>query len=171
MRKVHPDAVAETYNDTERLLYHTIHQFVAAKGGSFEDLKEYAGLYFVNAYHRYNRDKQVRFSTWLRFSVWHSLLELYRKRARNEHKVVFMDLQPEAYETPKQFNHLEFVESLSNDAQLVVRLVFDTAWQLQPEPAEVKRLLWEYLRQPAIGWPAARIRETFAEIRCALGGL
>lgn len=164
------DAITETYTDTERLIYKTIHQFVRRYGGNVEELKEYVGLCFVRAYRSYDRDKAA-FSTWLRWRVWTYLMELYRQRARESSRLTFMDLDPDAHTAPRMFNRLAFVDNLSEDARLVVELALDTPWQSQPSPQAIRGCLWAYLRQPAIGWQAARIRQSFREVRLALAAL
>jgi hypothetical protein len=163
------DAMAETYCDTELLIYNTVHEFVRTYGGRFEDLVEYAGICFVKAYHKYDPTK-AKFSTWLRWVVWKNLQELYRQRARHNGKVVFIDLDQELYLAPPTFNRLLFLDSLSDDARLVVSVALDTHWQT-PDPKAIRSLIREYLRQPAIGWSGQRVRESFKEVCMALAAL
>lgn len=166
MRKFAEDAVATTYVDTEQFIFKVVHEFIAKYGGNFEDLVEHAGLCFMKAYLQFDPSR-ANFLTCLRWKVWRNLQELYRQRARHN-KVSFIEFDPEVNVTPKQFSRLEFLDNLSEDARLVAVLAMDTAWELQPSPQAVRALLREYLKQPAIGWGAARIKQSFMEIRQAL---
>jgi DNA-directed RNA polymerase specialized sigma24 family protein len=162
------DAINETYASVENLIYHTLHRFVKHYGGSVEEWHEYTGSLFMVAYTDHSRSRG-KFSTYLQWVLWKGLLEVRRKQQRHKGKVVFTDLDPEVFKAPTDFNLMEFMDSLSEDAQTVVRLVFDTPWQFS-EPKEMRQVIRQYLAQPAIGWSSNRIASTFREICSALRG-
>lgn len=162
------DAINETFRDTERLVYHTIHRFIRTYGGEFEDLMELVGPTFMRAYDGYDRHKS-KFSARLSFLLWKEFLEQRRKSYRKKNQlVVYGELDPEAYQAPTQFDRFTFLDSLSEDARLVVLTVFDTPWQFEPEPKTIRFILCEYLK--GLSWNRQRITESFQEIRLALEG-
>lgn len=161
------DALTETYHDTEKLIQHTVHRFVESHGGKYDDLIELSGPLFMKAYHTYEMDRGA-FPARLRFILWHGLLDAKRIASKRNGKVVFKDLQEEDYTAPRSFNLLEFMDELSEDARLVVQAVFETPWEFDPCPTQIRMMIREFLSQPAIGWDRERISKSFLEIRSAL---
>jgi hypothetical protein len=165
------DAIATTYEDMEMLIFDTVHKFIHQNGGDFDDLIGQASLSFMYAWQTRDRSK-AKFTTWLRWVVWHDLLTLVRNRARHAGKVVFTDLDPEAFAAPREFDKVEFLDSLGDDAWFVAKCVLDTPrelrWLMEREPLMIRVALREYLR--ALKWEAQRIRQAFTEIRQMLAG-
>lgn len=160
------DAISTTFTDTEKLIYGTVKDFVAKNGGSVDELVGEAGICFMKAYNSYDYSK-AKFSTWVHIKVWRHLQEIQRVQLRRESRVTFEELDENRH-VSRMFNLSDFLDQLSEDARLVCSVVFDTPWQTQPEPKQIRELLRLYFGQPAVGWPMARISDTFAEIRAVL---
>lgn len=159
------------YYELEKLIYYTIHRFMAKHGGCFTDLAEQAGLAFVTAYHRYNPKRGCTFATYVRTVLWHHLLDYQRDLAKHSKRISYMDLDPDLHQAKEEFYLFAFLEELSSDAQKVVKLVLCTPPGLRSriankQPRQIRQVLREHLK--ALGWTAQQIHESFEEIRRAL---
>jgi len=163
------NAFATTYEDVEPLIRSTVRRFVRRYGGSFDQCMEHASLIYVKAYRRFD-PSQAKFSTYLVNAIWYELLEVRRRYACKHRDTTFVDADIDILAAPARFDLAAFIEELSDDARQVVKIVFETAWQFEPSPYEIRRHIVAYLSQPAIGWTSKHIKRTFAEIRDALGG-
>jgi DNA-directed RNA polymerase specialized sigma24 family protein len=162
------DAVNETFADMEKLIYHTIHQFIKRYGGSFDEMAELIGPMFMTAYTHYDKRKG-KFTTCLRWVIWKQLLDYKRNEIKRTRAVVYTELDPEQHQAPRMFNVTEFMDELSDDAKTVVRMVFDTPWAFyDQDPKRIRFVLRLVLGQ--LEWSPARISRSFQDVRRALGG-
>jgi len=162
--------IQDQFYDVEKLIYYTIHKFRAKYGGNFYDLLEQAGLAFVMAYRRYDPKHGTSFATYVRFVLWHVLLDYRRKESKLHARVIFMELDPDLHED-KEFHLFVLLEDLSKDAQKIVKLVLRTPPGLRKDivgkkPATIRQVLRRYLY--SLGWTKNRITESFLEIRKVL---
>lgn len=163
-------AAAETFADMERLIYYTVHEFVRKYGGQFEHWIEYAGIAFMTAYHKYDPSLGMTFASYVRFVLWHHLLDV-RRRAARYHARDSQEPLDELH-APPVFDRISFLDELSRDARKVVNLILATPPGLSKEIGSVKKpwmirsVLRRHLR--ALGWTTERIAESFSEIRRAL---
>lgn len=171
MTAIEEDSVSEKYADVELLIYKTIHDFIRIYGGNFDELLGESHLMFMTAVRRY--DNRSSFPTYVRWVVWHGLHELLRRTIRHSGKVTYMELDPNAFAAPPAFNLNELAESLSSDAQEVLRLVMDTPRELMKSIERRKgtgiayrSVIRQYL--VAIGWSPKRITNSFRELQEAL---
>lgn len=158
-------AMAATYLDVERLLWKIAHDFAQKYGGDVEEYFSDSLLAFMRAYRTYHT-AHVSFTTWLRTAAWRAMLDSYRtrlgkiaRRKLNGGLETAADLSVLADTTPAPFD----IEVFSPDVQTVIRLVFDLPPDIQTSQTKAKNTLRKTLR--ALGWSAARIAETFTEIR------
>jgi hypothetical protein len=164
------DAMTETYLDVKDDINRTVLQIYAKYGrviGSVDDLLADANLLFVQAYDRFDRNRGASFSTWVRGFVWRGLTELVRRRV-NKNRLAKKIVHREVY-IHHEFDFVDLLDSLSDDAKHVIKLVVQTPKELmeimsQGQPA--RKCLVSYLKE--VGWNQSRISETFSEIGSAL---
>lgn len=167
MSKTSP--INDTYADVEKLIYHVANKFRAKHGGDIEELISEANVAFMKAYKHFNPKRGAKFSTFLHWVIWNHLLSFAKKPSL---PVVdagqVLDNQPEA------FLVWDFIDGLTEDAAIVVDLVFASPAELI-ESAEGKgnqarnwrSSIRDYLLQR--GWGTDRIINCFSEIAAALG--
>jgi hypothetical protein len=168
------DCLDTAYEDVEHLVTRTVADFIRRYGGDYNELRGEAHAMFMLAYNRFEPDRfQASFSTYVRWVVWKGLLELQRRTMRHKGKVSFTDADLDLHHASRDFNLLEFLDDLSDDAATLVRLVLDTprglACIIEREgatPQVYKSVLKEYLS--GLGWTGKRVTESFKEIRKAL---
>jgi len=167
-------AIEETYEDVKLLLHSICHQFMSQKGIAHHYYDEWhaeALLCYVSAYRSFEPN-YGRFTTWLWSCVWHGLNRKFCRDARH-HKTAHPTLKDfRQIEGPgRLFKMGEFFSSLSEDARIVVRLVFGVSCRRWDEPRRMTRnemrLLVICLLQD-MGWTYDRIKTSFGEIRRAL---
>lgn len=181
----------ELYKEVERLIYWTVHKFINRYGGDFEEFLGEANWIFSeltspNSKHYYpNRPnpKNGKFTNWLQFSIYTTLLEKQRESLRKQKlsKIVSLDPVEDIWEPLEnlpehkdKFMLSEFIEELSEDARIVAMLALDTPVGLTRimvnkggTGTQRRTVLRSYLKE--LGWTAARITESFYEIREMLG--
>lgn len=148
----------------------TVGAFVRRYGGRFDDLLADASVYYMRAFESYTGD--VNLEAHLRRWVWYGLFDEYRTRVRRS--VAHREVGGEVLDTLVDTMHcLDWTEGLSEDAATAVRLVLDAPADLLAmakgkgdQPRNWRSSLRDYLGR--LGWTAARITESFEEIRDAL---
>ena len=164
--------VAETYKDVEKLIYSTVWQVVRRYGGHFDDLLSEANQVFLEAYESF--DGSSSFTNWLRFNVWWRLVDVQRSTHRERSRYVPVEDVDIAERTRSDWRMQDMIEELTEDAALVVKLVVETPAELEQvyrakggEARNLRSSIRQYLIE--MGWTAARIAESFVEVRRALG--
>lgn len=172
------EAIAKAFEDVRLLIWDTCHKFYRRYGnlnGTVEELFSVAQLSFMKAYHSYT-EKSSSFATWVRWYIWHELLELQRgdMRRNKAAKVTPTDMVENDYVAPhSNFNMVDFVDSLSEDAKMVVNLVVDPPEGLAaamrrrgPGDGRTKLSIEQFLS--GFEWDSFKISEVFSEITTAL---
>ena len=170
----------ELFKEYEGLVNFTVWKFVEKHGGDFEDLLGDAYLYYMEAVKAY--DGRVSLQSNISCWIWDRLLDQWRTKANRRNRVgpFLRSDSPRWLEQRAVDRHSEegwtveeFLEELTEDARIVVRLCVDT-------PAEIKRTAEDKGGTPrnyrstvrqwleSVGWSYQRIRESFEEIKTAL---
>lgn len=186
-------ACAETYEEVQRLIYHTVHRFKQKYGGDFEELLGYAQLSYMACYRDAQAGKiKVPFHTALVNYVWFQLFDRFRTETghRNKEKVAPVvslamaapegkAYDPEDYRTARTTAAVgrlrDMLEELGADARAVVEImVFDTPAELVAAaegkggtPRNLRSSAKQYLAQ-TWRWTADRIAAAFDEVEAAL---
>lgn len=164
-------ALGIVYEDVEKLIFKTIHEFLSRYGGDFDELKSRANVAFMQAHRTHDASKGA-FSTWLRFNLWHAFLDDIRGNCNRNRR-----LEPASLELlpARDFSWRRFALELSDDAQTVLRLIFDDdapriivkeADNRGGKPKDIRTTLRDYLS--GMGWTAQQVSDAFREIKEAL---
>lgn len=165
----------EKYLEVEKLIYHTVHKFIARYGGDFSDRLSRANELFLKTYNEYSG--RWSFAASVRWVVWTGLLDDVRREAKmaNKSRRELIDLTLLSCRECPVWDWREWSDNLSTDARDVLRLIFDDeASQPIMKVAELKggegRNIRSTIREHLIGtgWTAKRVTETFTEIKEAL---
>ena len=70
----------KNYKQVRSLILDTCNRFQNKHGGDFNELVAEANLCFVIAYNDYDPARS-QFSMWLRWKIWHGLLDMTKKNA------------------------------------------------------------------------------------------
>lgn len=166
---------AEVFPQVEQLLWKLTHQFVRSFGhshGTKDEVFSEASNAFVTACRTYDNDLGA-FTTWLQKSVWCSLLVFRRK------SIIRWKREEPYYDTASSSDHAEFslvdlIDSFSDDARIIFQLTVKSPKELQgmllkrrTRRDSAKASIKQYLQ--GLGWTAKRVKESFAEIRRAIG--
>ena len=165
-------AVSETYLDVEKLIFHTVHRFVKAYGGDFDEYRSDANLAYMDAYQTYHRSKGT-FEAWVRFKVWKRLLEVLRTKIGRNNRLPRVEADLEAmpvHAEPNPFWLSDFLAELSDDARAVVELILDSPQSIEQSirkrggdtPHNIKAAVKEFLKD--VGWAAGQVTDSFLEI-------
>lgn len=160
--------MTETYRDMESLIYHLANPFCRDHRSIPQDeALSVLRITFTEAYRSYDPKKGASFSTWFQWLGTKRLLNLLKK------KIETVPIEVDVVD-PCSSCFLDFIDELSEDAQIVVGLVLET-------PKELLRLIrdeWHPKRKTrdnlrrylvGLGWSIDRVKESFGEIRRALG--
>jgi DNA-directed RNA polymerase specialized sigma24 family protein len=169
--------VMETYQDVENLLYHISNRFQRRHGGDIEELEGEAKVAFMRAYRTFDPSHGAQFPTYLYHVVWNHFVSTFCK---GRLKVVSLDQMTEDtnYQAPDKaspsFRIWELLEGMSEDAAVVVNLVFQSPAELAEaaagkgnQPRNWRSSLRTYLK--SMGWKETRITTIFNEIAIAVG--
>lgn len=168
MKNKQPENIEEAYEDFRLLLFEIAHKITAQYGGEFDDTIGLANLRFTLAYKSFDPSKGMKFSNWMHIVVWGGLKNYLRlcRRHQKEH------LKPLPTET-NLFNMTDFLDELTEDAQYIVELLFDTPRDLthlflihEGTAHQNKRVIRQYLRKQK--WTKKRIDKSFTNIKLAL---
>lgn len=162
--------LSDTFEEMEGLVGYTVNRFIQEHGGQFQDCMEYAGLAFMIAWQKYDPTQGMTFASYVRYVLWHKLLDMQRYSARRARRLDY-EADPDEQHAPREFDRTAFLHMLSTDARKVVNLVLATPPGLVREidlttPRSIRSVLRKHLK--ALGWTAERIAESFQEIRRAL---
>ena len=161
--------ITDDYQSVRPLLYQLCRRFHARHGGEWDELVSEANECFTVAWHSYQPAKG-KLTTWVHWKVWHGLLEGHRSRAKQHSRRIDLDMA--RLPSRKRFDLHELVQEVSDDAAAVIELTVGTPMELllecrclqrKPKASSVRAALVDFLLDT--GWSAARILETFREIR------
>ena len=168
-------AAADTYTDNQQAIQHTAEQFARRYNLHAEDCVADANSHFLRAWQKWEalEAKPCGWDAYLRNWIWNGLLDTHRTTFRRAAK----HTSPEALDTVAAVEPEPYVEDLlqqlSADGCTVLQLSLNppgpvhTAAQAKGgEGRNYRSSLRAYLQ--GIGWTAARITESFAEIRQAM---
>jgi hypothetical protein len=169
-----------TYEDVRDLINSVCWNFKKQYGGDFDELKSEAHLYYQRAF-ILHKPKHGPFPQWVRFRIWKNLLDNARQIARTNarHERLPMcanEVQLRASYTPSDFDLAEFMEGLSKDARIVIRLTVNMPWADIHRPALLSggkpRNFRATIRRALLDlegwWDRKRVAEAFNEIGDAL---
>lgn len=181
MSKPNLSPLEQTYQDVEKLLSWVVTQFVKRYGGDWDEYRSEANVVFLNVYEAFNPDLGS-FANVLAISVKRRLIHrrnmnLRRRMDSLDRQVPGMDkgtLGDLVADAPKSTFSLQgLADSVSQDAKLVITLLFDAPAEVESEaegkggtPRNWRSSIRTYLRSK--GWRNDRIAESFEEIKQAL---
>ena len=164
------------YSEVEHLITHICNVFRSKHGGDPEDLLSTATQVFVDVYKSW-RDGEAPFTSFLSTCIYRRLLDEKRKNLRikpiriNQGASKYGDMkQPfEIEDTSRTFNFSDFIEEMTDDAKMVVKLVLETPPEIAEiiegkggHPKNVRSTIRQYLIE--LNWTYTRINESFSEI-------
>lgn len=181
----------DTYDEVRDLIYHTVWGIVRKHGGDFDDFLSEANEVFLTSYA--NFDGSCPFTNWLRQNIVYRLIDCVRGRCNERSRLrpepndsvdgvpvwslsgtersdSAVDSVPDTHST---WRITELLEELGDDARTVISLVVETPSELNSiiqakgdQPRNYRSSIRQYLAE--LGWTAARVAESFNEIRHAL---
>lgn len=176
--------LTETWEDVEKLIYRTAHQFISKYGSpEFEDAVGVGHQVFMRLTDPedrlyYRHDRGSKFSNYMRFIFWHVLLEAKEKEASHHARCPrdwSLDMAQQEAPSPRPGRLTELLDELTWDAYVVARLVLDTPKDLRVMLLDAKNCaegvqdtIEEYLVYR--GWPRLRIANAFRDVTRALSG-
>lgn len=157
----------EAYESVKDVIVKAAQSFKRRHGGDLDELVQEASLYFIYAFRSFKAEKGA-FPMWVRGVCWRGL--------QNTAKDIAVDrLYLSRREMPddvggKEENHYvqDLIKDLSPDAAEMVEMIIRhsdhkiTKTKVKQKRTHLISLLFD------LGWPAARILESFKEIRKAL---
>lgn len=177
-------AWTDTYEDVEKLIYDTVHQFNRRYGVDVEESigvgKEIFMKVLTSPIGRGGYDRsRGSFTNWLRFKIWHELLERKEKEARNYSRLKRVDVEDWSRFTvaaPPPGRWAEIREELSTDAKMIVHVMLDPPLDVTatlkalgtPTPHRMRRAVMEFFCD--LGWSKERVADSFNEIRRVICG-
>lgn len=181
-RPVTREAITEVYADYAECVARIAANFARRYHTDPDETHAWAVLHFLEAYHAHDPRGTVPLASRVSVTVWGRLMDALRTELiRNRGRIPFMydEVQnpalPAVYD-PVPFETEEFMASVSEDAEVVLRLLlgdsppaFDARLRADPRPGTgaVRRCLRAYLTDD-VGWTPGRVAAAFAEIRTAL---
>ncbi len=168
-------AASATYEDIERMLFKVCGNFENKFGGNIDDYLSIASWTFMRAYQKFDATRGNQFTTYIWWALWNNLTKFCVGKKMDRMTVnttdYLGDIDLNVLPSSPGFNLRELLFEVSEDSRLMLGLLLDTPELLRSKsekPTDLKRGLIEYLRQ-SLGWTAARVAESFSEIREALG--
>ena len=172
----------ETYNESQEVLWSQIKRFrrrIKHPDATPDNLLSIANEVFVIVYTDFDDTKSSSFSKRLSFLIWFRFLREFvqiptqeKRRVTGETRVINMAEHEIAEPTKPSFDITEFLEELSIDAKMIVKLVIDTPKDLRSAinkehlSSHLKSGIKHYLT--GLGWTTKRVTESFSEISTAL---
>lgn len=175
------DTMTETYEDVKENVDNAVRRFYRRYRSTVpwldpQELQSQARELFVTAFRTYQPGRTL-FPQWVEYRVFKGLLEDMRKHVFRHNRLPRLHGEQSSFiaEQPSRPAFLpDFLEGLSNDAQLVVKLALDpppdvklaTLERGKDNDKNLRKALWEFLGD--LGWAAKRVTESFEEIKRAL---
>jgi len=165
--------ITDTYYDIEKLIHKICNDFQKKFGGEIEDLIGEAHQTFMKAYPKYDQNRGA-FTTLLHHSIFRQLQTFsIRKKKREEKRAKTFTNQIWKFPAIPRFDWKTFGESLSDDAEMIVKLIFDSPKEINQSilNSGSTKLNWTKTLKNHLydlGWSYTRISKSFGEIRGAL---
>lgn len=165
----------EAYTKVERMLWGLAIKFSRLRGGDVDDLFSEANVAFCKAYPKFDPDKG-ELTTLMHHAVWRHLTSYRMNETQKQAKQFGLTEETDVnsvVDDHRQFDMEDFLEGLSQDARVAVKLLFNSPAKLQKE-AEAKggyaknwaSSLRQLLRD--MSWTVEEIKAVFDEIKEAL---
>ena len=170
---IRQDALSESLNDTQNLIYNITHKFISKYGYNgnyqlhFEELIAETNLSFITAFDNYD-SARANFTTWIYFVIWHRLLNTLHSKSIRPTQTIEPE-NTEIFKMPSPLNNFKFVEILidaSQDAHYIINLVISSSDDLQKimskygkgnRPRNTRAAIRRFLLKT--GWTVERVRE------------
>ncbi len=165
--------VSQTFADVQPLLEQTVFRFRNQPWADVEEMRSEAYESYLKAYQTYDPDRAA-FSTWTVLLAQQAIRNLLRKKKRDA-QLMGGRLSGQEVCKKTRFTVDGLMNELSADAAMVVKLTVQPPPDVKlraiqgggaDRPTGIKSGIMEFLKD--IGWSAARIAESFDEIRSAL---
>ena len=162
------------YGNVKRMIYKLCLEHANRYGGNIDDLVSIGNEGYTKA-RRSHCEDQAAFVTWCWMCVKQALGIELRRQINAARRGRTINIPTELWSTvpTRVFNVENFSGLLGNDAIMVMKLVLDTPAEMEQaiqtkggKPRNYRSTIKGYLR--GIGWTAARITESFAEIKAVL---
>lgn len=172
------EALTETYEDLQKIVYKTAWGFWRFYGGDIDDLIAQANLIFIDAFDSYNPEHGAKLSTWVASSIWWRLLDYMRKGNGNRPHTQIDKVSAETFPTTNEnFSVIELLDEMTQDAHIVLQLFFETPRDVVVDLLNTKERmdyvqramqnrLMNRLRQ--MNWSVRRIKEAFNIVKKAI---
>lgn len=176
--------ISDTYEDVEKLIWHTCHRFARRYGGDVEEMVGETHIVYMKAYESWRPNSGTKFSGYLTVCIWRRLIGFRNHRLRRKPiQAVSLDapqpngrtmaMQVADHRRPTTNVIRDLINDLSEDAAAVVQLVVDAPCDVAAiaegkggTPRNWSSTVRHHLRR--LGWTPNRITETFEEIAGAL---
>lgn len=162
------DAIAETFEDVDLLIWDVCHQFVKRYGGDLQEARSSANESFLIAYKDWDPTSTMQFSTYVRKVVWDRFRDEARRYAVKYGREPVMDTTEMDPTQPATSNDWRS-RCVSTDAEEVVDLLvepefkdFRTKLKRQKKKTKLQYLI-DFLRDDR-GWDDDRIDNACDEI-------
>jgi DNA-directed RNA polymerase specialized sigma24 family protein len=171
-------AAGDSYTDNQQAIRNTAEQFARRYNLHGDDCIADASLHFLQAWTAWEGMgiKPCKWGTFLRNYIWNGLLDTYRIQARRAAKLPRVSestLQQVAAPEEGEPYAEEVMGTLSADGQTVLELSLNPPGVVEQqaqarggEGRNYRSVLRQYLH--GIGWTAARVTESFREIKQAM---
>lgn len=178
-------AIEGTFEEVEGLVYQWSYIFYCKYGGEYSEWLSDASVIFMEAYNSFDASKGAKFTSWLVYKLRRQLYERVRNKQRSsgQYQNKLIQKIKEDISTgriplcrTRSFNLNSFIQDISEDARVIVGLIFEIPFDIKLSLAEqsktvkisdrFKNSLREFLVD--MGWHELRINSTFNEIKEAL---
>lgn len=153
-----------TYQDVEKLIYHTVNQFLRHyPGGDKEEMIREANYAFLDAYDSFDENRGTKFTTWLVRKIEYALKTLRREDAKrwNRCTAVASNDMPEQLFAVTDFD--PDLWDLSEDANELIHAALDAPVH---ERGDAEVLMALFCENKGWGWD--RLANTWKEVQEAV---
>lgn len=169
----------EQWTKHETTVRTVVYQFIGRHGGEFEETLGNAQVGFMKAFQKMadgritkDMDEQAH----IRITIWHYLIDLHRtatQHRRKEKTTTTTDIDLNFFTAPREFDKMEFLDGLTDDAAYIVQIILDPPPEIAEEatekggtPVKLRAAARSYLRRA--GWQTSRMAEAFRQVQQAL---
>lgn len=163
------DAITETYQDIQNLIYDVVWKFKKAHGGDFDEMVSEANVIYMDAYLNHNPNR-ANFTSWLyRKLIW-GLSERHRTLLLKNHREQTSGEMYEFSSPTVRRPFYELLTELGQDARTIVELILEMPEVMEQNalsngttPRNIQSALHIYLKT-FFGWTEKHVLDTFREI-------
>jgi RNA polymerase sigma factor (sigma-70 family) len=164
--------VAETYEETKKIIYTICHRYKKSYGGDLEEYISLGNYGFMVAYDTYD-PKKTKFTTWLYHVVDKTIHTAVIKEQNSKRQLKMYQQKNNTVTTKGKNDLLDLVFDLSNDARHIITILFDCPPLLKELLIEnrctIKRTMATIKRYlKTRGWDDNRINQGIWEITGAI---